>query len=573
MVSLNPAFRVGWQIAEAVKRNRGLSGRRARAEAVELLRRVHLPNAEAVARKYPHELSGGMAQRVALARALAGNPRLLIADEPTTALDVTVQAEIIELLRELQKGSDMAVLLVTHNWGIVADICDRVVVMYAGQVVERAPVLTIFDRPSAPVHGRAARLEPAEARARIDSADDPRGGPAAGQLADGVPFPATLRTRARKVRTAHPARTPRGGPRGSLHPARRVGERVTSPLRREAVGDLLLEVRDLAVEYGGGRRTRPTRVVDDVSFSLGRRETLGLVGESGAGKSTIGRAILGLTPIREGEVVFDGRPITHASHRTRRSLSAELQVVFQDPYGSLNPTRTIGQTLAETLRVHGKRGAEAATRSSEMLERVGLPADAAKRYPAHFSGGQRQRIAIARALMVGPRVVICDEPVSALDLSVQAQVLNLLTELQSDLGVSYLFVAHDLAVVRHISHRIIVLYQGRIMEEGPAEVVYTTPSHPYTRTLLEAIPIPDPLVQRRRRSTRTSRAVDGPVLPLGDSCPFAHRCPYVIELCESRRPLLETTPDDSRVACHRWRELRGGSLELARALGNGGTTA
>lgn len=348
---------------------------------------------------------------------------------------------------------------------------------------------------------------------------------------------------------------------------------MTSHLRLKAVGDPLLEVRDLAVEYGGGRRARPTRVVDGVSFSLGRRETLGLVGESGAGKSTIGRAILGLTPVREGEVVFDGRPITHASHRARRSLSAELQVVFQDPYGSLNPTRTVGQTLAETLRVHGKRGAEAATRGSEMLERVGLPPDAAKRYPAHFSGGQRQRIAIARALMVSPGVVICDEPVSALDLSVQAQVLNLLTELQRDLAVSYLFVAHDLAVVRHISHRIIVLYRGRIMEEGPAEVIYTMPAHPYTRTLLEAIPIPDPVVQRRRRSTRRSRPVDAAVAPLGDSCPFSHRCPYVMELCETRRPRLESTPDGNRVACHRWREVRGSSTMLPPSAAERGATA
>jgi oligopeptide/dipeptide ABC transporter ATP-binding protein len=295
-------------------------------------------------------------------------------------------------------------------------------------------------------------------------------------------------------------------------------------------------------------------VVDSVSFALRQRETLGLVGESGAGKSTIGRAILGLAPVYEGEVIFDRRPITRASYRARRALSADLQVVFQDPYGSLNPTRTIGQTLAEPLAVHRTDG-DTHARIKGMLERVGLPADAANRYPAHFSGGQRQRIAIARALIVEPRVVICDEPVSALDLSVQAQVLNLLTELQNDLAVSYLFVAHDLAVVRHISHRIIVLYRGRVMEEGPAEVIYGAPRHPYTRTLLDAIPIPDPVIQAERRKLRGRRPIDRKALPLGDSCVFSHRCPHAAEICTMKQPMLETTPKGAEVACHRWREL------------------
>src|SRR6185369_11786443 len=242
-----------------------------------------------------------------------------------------------------------------------------------------------------------------------------------------------------------------------------------------------------------------------VSLSVAARETVGLVGESGSGKSTIGRAILGLTPVNDGTVAFDGADITHADYRARQRLAADLQVVFQDPYSSLNPTRTIGQTLAETLRVQGKRHtkAEVTERVRWMLERVGLPADAAGRYPAHFSGGQRQRIAIARALMVQPRLVICDEPVSALDLSVQAQVLNLLRELQNEFQLGYLFIAHDLAVVRHLSHRIIVLYRGRIMEEGSAATVYANPLHPYTQTLLEAAPVPDPERQRQRRTART----------------------------------------------------------------------
>jgi oligopeptide/dipeptide ABC transporter ATP-binding protein len=263
-----------------------------------------------------------------------------------------------------------------------------------------------------------------------------------------------------------------------------------------------------------------------------------------------------LTPIEQGAVSFAGADITYAGHRERRKLSSQLQVVFQDPYSSLNPTRTIGQTLGETLRVHSdmSRG-QVVERVHGMLARVGLPAEAAGRFPGQFSGGQRQRIAIARALMVEPRLVICDEPVSALDLSVQAQVLNLLRELQQDMELSYLFVAHDLSVVRHLSHRIIVLYRGRVMEQGPAETVYRTPAHPYTRALLAAAPVPDPELQRRNRIARRARAVPaGSVGP--DACPFAPRCPHAQEICRTRRPVLEATPERALVACHRWRELR-----------------
>jgi oligopeptide/dipeptide ABC transporter ATP-binding protein len=317
----------------------------------------------------------------------------------------------------------------------------------------------------------------------------------------------------------------------------------------------LLDVRGLIVEFDRGRRRPRLRAVDDVSISLEARATVGLVGESGSGKTTIGRAILGLAPITSGTITFDGGEITHASYRRRRELSADLQVVFQDPYSSLNPTRTVGQTLGETLRVHGKSKAAVRERVSYMLERVGLPGEAAHRYPAHFSGGQRQRIAIARALMVHPRVVICDEPTSALDLSVQAQVLNLLRELQEEFELSYLFISHDLAVVRHLSHRIIVLYAGRVMEYGDAARVYGSPFHPYTRALLAAEPVPDPEHQRERRAARV-RSTGPPVPASPNSCPFASRCPHTIDICRTNRPPLEATPDGRLVACHRWHELR-----------------
>lgn len=323
----------------------------------------------------------------------------------------------------------------------------------------------------------------------------------------------------------------------------------------------LLRVQDLTVEYSRGRRRSPLRAVDGVSFTLGRRETLGLVGESGSGKSTIGRAILGLAPIEHGVVELDGDDITNASHRRRRELSADLQMVFQDPYSSLNPTRTIGQTLAETLGVHTDTSGAALEESVHaMLERVGLPASAAARYPAHFSGGQRQRVAIARALIARPRLVICDEPTSALDLSVQAQVLNLLQDLQDELGLGYLLISHDLAVVRHLSQRIIVLYKGRIMEQGKAAEIYERPLHPYTKALLDAVPVPDPDAQRKRRRARVETASNvGPTEP--DSCPFAPRCAYRIDKCVAERPTLETLPTGELVACHRWRELALGRTE------------
>lgn len=324
--------------------------------------------------------------------------------------------------------------------------------------------------------------------------------------------------------------------------------------------DPLLEVRDLTVTFSRGRRRPPLRAVDGVSFALASKETVGLVGESGSGKTTIGRAILGLTPVTEGVIRFAGEEITNASYRRRRELSADMQVVFQDPYSSLSPTRTVGQTLTEVLRVQARPSRdEVQERVQEMLEHVGLPADAARRFPAHFSGGQRQRVAIARALMKQPRFVICDEPTSALDLSVQAQVLNLLRQLQREFELTYLFISHDLAVVRHLSHRIIVLYQGRIMEQGESGATYTTPAHPYTQALLGAAPVPDPREQQERRRTRLrSIAAGGAGAPLyhGDACPFAPRCPHAVEICRTERPRLEATPEGSLVACHRWRDVR-----------------
>jgi oligopeptide/dipeptide ABC transporter ATP-binding protein len=318
----------------------------------------------------------------------------------------------------------------------------------------------------------------------------------------------------------------------------------------------LLDIRDLVVEYQPGRKT-VTRAVSGVSMQVQPGETVGLVGESGSGKSTLGNAVLGLVPIRQGTIVFDGTDITHARYRERRALSEHLQVVLQDPYSSLNPVRTIGQTLEEPLNVHRTlRRIDRDELVRTMLQRVGLPAEAAGWYPAQFSGGQRQRIAIARALILSPRLVICDEPVSGLDLSVQAQILNLLLALQREFRLSYLFISHDLAVVRHVSHRIAVLYRGHVVEAGPAAQVYQAPGHPYTQALLAASPTPDPDDQEKRRAERHARVRGNQSVPLESAgCPFVSRCPYATAVCRAQRPRLISGPRQVSVACHRYPEV------------------
>lgn len=331
-----------------------------------------------------------------------------------------------------------------------------------------------------------------------------------------------------------------------------------------------LTIRDLVVDYRSHRGGVPFRAVDSVSLSISARETLGLVGESGSGKSTIGRAILGLTPVTGGTVNFRDQDITHLRSRQRRALASHLQVIFQDPYSSLNPTRTIGQTLRETLLGAGNRGKDdAADVVIGMLARVGMPATTIDRYPAAFSGGQRQRIAIARALLARPGLVLCDEAVSALDLSVQAQVLNLLRELQDDLSVSYLFISHDLAVVRHVSHRIVVLYRGRVLEEGSADAVYRSPRHPYTVSLLDAAPAPDPETQRRRRAARESAAARSVTpRPTGvPGCAYAGRCPWTVRRCLDETPVLRPLDTGTSAACHRLDEIDLTDIAMARASG------
>ena len=446
MSNLDPTFTIGSQLAEPMRVVLGIGRAEAKERALELLARVGIPDPERTFNAYPHQISGGMAQRVLIAGAISCNPDLLIADEPTTALDVTVQAEVLDLLRDLEAEFHMAILLVTHNFGVVADLCDRSRSCRTAGSSRPAPVRAIFADPRHPY-----------TRSLFDAIledSDPRG--------------------------------PRHAPR-ELH----------------SMSERLLDVDDVEVEYHGhGFRGQPFQALKGVSLDILPGETVGLVGESGSGKTTLGRAVLGLAPVTGGAIRYSGRDISHLSRAQRRALASDIQVVFQDPYTSLNPALTIEQILTEPLTVRKVAKAEAAKRVRELLDQVHLPSDAGRRLPREFSGGQRQRIAIARALALAPRLIVCDEPVSALDLSTQARVLALFKEIQDSTGVAYLFISHDLAVVRHLSHRVAVMYRGEIVEWGDGDQVTAHPQHPYTQKLFLAAPVPDPVAQEERRTER-----------------------------------------------------------------------
>ena len=449
MTSFNPVYRVGAQIVEAIRAHRQIGREAAHEQAVEMLDSVGIPDAARRVDDYPHEFSGGMRQRAMIAMALALEPEVLIADEPTTALDVTVQAQILTLLARLNRERGLATMLITHDLGVVAEVADRVLVMHEGRIVERGTLDEIFYAAKDPYTRRLL-----DAVVRIDSAP---------------------------------------------------------PLRPARSGEPLLEVTDLVKHYPARRgllrrEAEPVRAVDGVSFSLRAGETLGLVGESGCGKSTLCRAALQLIEPSSGSVRFEGREIAGLSRREMRPLRREMQIVFQDPYASLNPRKRVGQIVGDPLQLQGvASGAELRRQVQELLDRVGLSAEHYDRFPHEFSGGQRQRIGIARALALRPKLIVADEPVSALDVSIRAQILNLLAELQEDFGLTYVFVAHDIGVVRHVSDRIAVMHKGKIVEEGPADQVCERPSDPYTRKLLAAVPIPDP------HEARARRAAAGPV--------------------------------------------------------------
>lgn len=464
MTSLNPVLPVGAQIVETLRQHETLSRQAARARAVELLDLVRIPEPQRRFDDYPHELSGGQRQRVMIAMAVACRPRLLIADEPTTALDVTIQARILELLDALRRELSMSLLLITHDLGVVADHADRVAVMLAGRKVEEAATPELFAYPR---HAYTRGLLSASLN-----------------LADDLHYRSWTLPEIRHTVTSDR----RGEEGGFVVVPRTVPERAVS-INPVVDAAPLLAVRDLRVTYPQRHGAPAHHAVDGVSFDIGRGETVGLVGESGCGKSTLSRAIMRLTPVASGSIALEGTDLVALSERALRPLRRKAQMVFQDPYASLNPRRTVGDILETVLAVNSVGDATARrTRVRSALERVGLPAAALGRFPHEFSGGQRQRIGIARALVLEPALLICDEPVSALDVSIQAQILNLLVELKRELGLSVLFISHDLSVVRYVADRVHVMQQGKIIESGDHEDIWHAPRHPYTRTLLAAIP-------------------------------------------------------------------------------------
>ena len=485
MTSLNPVFTVGEQIAESIRLHQGKSMAAARAEALRMLETVRIPEARRILDRHPHQLSGGMRQRVMIAMALSCKPSLLIADEPTTALDVTIQAQILQLIRALQDEMQMAVIFITHDMGVVAEIADRVVVMCRGEKVEENNVHAIFEAPQHPY--TRALLAAVPRLGAMHGTDLPE------RIAiAGAAITPEMEAEAKLVRSI-PGSDPQQQP--------------------------LLKVRNLTTRFDVksgifSRVKQRVHAVEQISFDLYPGETLALVGESGCGKSTTGRSLLRLVDITSGSVEFGGRDLAKLPRSELRSLRREIQFIFQDPFASLDPRLTVGYSIMEPLLVHGlAEGAQ--EKVAALLERVGLLPEHAQRYPHEFSGGQRQRICIARALALNPKIVIADESVSALDVSIQAQIVNLLLDLQRELGISFIFISHDMAVVERISHRVAVMYLGQIVEIGPRRAIFENPQHPYTKKLMAAVPVADPK-QRHRLREMLPEEIPSPIRNIDD---------------------------------------------------------
>ena len=476
MTSLNPLFTCGYQVIEAIRLHQKVSKQEAETRTIQLFQEVQLPNPEQLIERYPHELSGGQLQRVMIAMAISCNPQLIIADEPTTALDVTVQATILELLKEIQRSRQMSMIFITHDLGILAEIADRAIVMNQGEVVETGLTTAILQTPQHPyTKGLIACRPQSDRQLRLLPTVSDFMAIENGQIVEKVP------TDSRYL---------------EVIPPEEIAARMDKLQKQEPI----LSVENLRIEFSirsiFGLKKRNVVAVNNISFDVYPSETLGLVGESGCGKTTTGRAILGLTNTVMGSVKFEGREISRLRGEALQKLRCDLQVIFQDPYGSLNPRMSVGDAIAEPLLIHSHqerfhryRHADARKeRAAYLLDRVGLTKSAMRRYPHEFSGGQRQRICIARALALNPKLIVADEPVSALDVSVQAQVLNLLKELQAEFGLTYIFISHDLGVVKFMSDRIMVMNEGAIVELNTAESIYSNPQQPYTQKLIKAIP-------------------------------------------------------------------------------------
>jgi len=569
LTSLNPTMTVGKQIAEAVILHREVSKEQAYDRAVEVLELVGLPKARERIKDYPHQFSGGMRQRVMIAMALACEPKLLIADEPTTALDVTIQKQILELIDSLRRRLGMSVILVTHDLGVIAGRADRVAVMYAGKIAETTDTATLFANPRHPYTEALFEALPdkaAETRERLYSI--PGRPPDLIRPQRGCRFAPRCRYASDRCRTEEPRLTgetlahqfacfhPVGDterPGHAAAPAAAEAPAVAPVSAGNAEEVLAVKhlIKDFPVTTGVlQRRIGTVSAVADVSFGIRHGQTFGLVGESGCGKTTIARMIVGLETPTSGTVSFRGQDITKSSGRGYRRQRRKIQFMFQDSYASLDPRMRAGTILREPLAVQGIGSRkEQDERIAEMLEKVGLPRAAAERYPHEFSGGQRQRLGFARALMLQPELIVADEPVSALDVSIQAQVLNMMRELQHDLGLTYLFVSHDLAVVRYLSNDIGVMYLGKLVEVGPADEVYLRPAHPYTQGLINSAPVPDPEAERAKVEAGVRGELPSAINP-PSGCRFRTRCPLAQEICAAEEPLLRSFGSGHMAACH-----------------------
>ena len=571
LTSLNPTMKIGLQVCEPLRVHEKLSKKEALERAVEILKRVGMPRPEVVINNYPHQLSGGMRQRVMIAMALVCKPRILIADEPTTALDVTTQMQILDLIDELRDEYQMGVILITHDLGVVAGHTDRVAVMYAGRIVETAPTKTLFTEPKHRYTSSLMAALPERALAAGTKLFSiPGAPPSLTNLPVGCRFAARCLWATDECRAGYPDLSGDDAHTFScFHPVQEGDESpaaLQAKLDTQKNGDeagaqqaplvsseVLLDVKEASREYesaGSGFFKRDKGVVsavDRVSITVKKGETYGLVGESGCGKSTMGRLIAGLERPSSGAIELDGRDLATLKGRDAVTIHRDVQMMFQDSYAAMDPRMRIDQILAEPMSIQKTGNArQIAERIMEIIEQVGLTEEILDRYPHEFSGGQLQRIGFARSLTLAPDLIVADEPVSALDVSVQAQVLNLMKDLQAELGLSYLFISHDLAVVQYMADRIGVMYLGRIVEEGPAKEVVENPKHPYTKALIDSIPVPDPEFSHDDRAIKLTGEPPSAVNP-PEGCRFRPRCPFAGEECKIQPTL---TDERHRVACH-----------------------